>query len=41
MTGWHEVREYCQCRQCNQDRIKQEIQQVHKEHEAAKVEVKV
>ena len=34
MTGWHEPREHCRCRQCNTDRVKEEIERVRKEHEA-------
>lgn len=40
MTKWHSVREFCSCRRCNQERVRQEIQMVEKEHEDAKKEVK-
>lgn len=32
MTQWHEAREHCFCRQCNQERVRQEIGRVHQEH---------
>lgn len=33
MTGWHEAREHCYCKQCNTVRVAEEIRRVMEEHQ--------